>query len=93
MKTMKPGSQFYRLMCLLSVAGEYPVKSLYLLGNKRMYRKLVKEGLSPVTVRNGVTGETISLPRLFNLCGRGRLKTIRLYAGALPILTWFGEGA
>ena len=93
MKTMKPGSQLYRLMCLLSVAGEYPVKSLHLLGNKRMYRKLVKEGLSPVTVRNGVTGETLSLPRLFNLCGRGRLKTIRLYAGALPILTWFGEGA
>ncbi len=92
MKTMKPGSQLYRLMCLLSVAGEYPVKSLHLLGNKRMYRKLVKEGLSPMTVRNSVTGETISLPRLFNLCGRGRLKTIRLYAGALPILTWFGEG-
>ena len=46
MKTMKPGSQLYRLMCLLSVAGEYPVKSLHLLGNKRMYRKLVKEGLS-----------------------------------------------
>ena len=92
MKTMKPGSQLYRLMCLLSVAGEYPVKSLHLLGNKRMYRKLVKEGLSPMTVRNSVTGETLSLPRLFNLCGRGRLKTIRLYAGALPILTWFGEG-
>ena len=92
MKTMKPGSQLYRLMCLLSVAGEYPVKSLHLLGNKRMYRELVKEGLSPLTVRNSVTGETISLPRLFNLCGRGRTKTIRLYAGALPILTWFGEG-
>ena len=92
MKTMKPVSHLYRLMCLLSVAGEYPVKSLHLLGNKRMYRKLVKEGLSPLTVRNGVTGETLSLPRLFNLCGRGRLKTIRLYAGTLPILTWFGEG-
>lgn len=92
MKTMKPGSQLYRLMCLLSVVGEYPVKSLHLLGNKRMYRKLVKDGLSPLTVRNSVTGETMSLPRLFNRCGRGRLKTIRLYAGALPILTWFGEG-
>ena len=91
-KTMKPGSQLYRLMCLLSVAGEYPVKSLHLLGNKRMYRKLVKEGLSPLTVRNSETGETLSLPKLFNLCGRGRTKTIRLYAGALPILTWFGEG-
>lgn len=92
MKAMKPGSQLYRLMCLLSVAGEYHVKSLHLLGNKRMYRKLVKDGLSPLTVRNSVTGETMSLPRLFNLCDRGRLKTIRLYAGALPILTWFGEG-
>ena len=92
MKTMKPGSQLYRLVCLLSVAGEYPVKSLHLLGNKRMYRKLVKEGLSPITVRNSETGETLSLPRLFNLCGRGRTKTIRLYAGAFPILTWFGEG-
>ncbi|MBQ8818020.1 MAG: hypothetical protein IJZ83_05535 [Clostridia bacterium] len=92
MKTMKPGSQLYRLMCLLSVAGEYPVKSLHLLGNKRMYRKLVKDGLSPLTVKNSETGETLSLPRLFNLCGRGKTKTIRLYAGALPILTWFGEG-
>ena len=92
MKTMKPGSQLYRLMCLLSVAGEYPVKSLHLLGNKRMYRKLVKDGLSPLTVRNSETGETLSLPKLFNLCGRGKTKTIRLYAGALPILTWFGEG-
>ncbi len=92
MKTMKPGSQLYRLMCLLSVAGEYPVKSLHLLGNKRMYRKLVKDGLSPLTVRNSETGETLSLPRLFNFCGRGKTKTIRLYAGALPILTWFGEG-
>ena len=92
MKTMKPGSQLYRLMCLLSVAGEYPVKSLHLLGNQRMYRKLVKEGLSPLTVRNSVTGETLSLPRLFNLCGRGKFKTIRLYVGALPILTWFDEG-
>ena len=92
MKTMKPGSQLYRLVCLLSVAGEYPVKSLHLLGNKRMYRKLVKEGLSPITVRNSETGETLSFPKLFNLCGRGRTKTIRLYAGAFPILTWFGEG-
>ena len=57
-----------------------------------MYRKLVKDGVSPLTVRNSETGETLSLPRLFNLCGRGRTKTIRLYAGALPILTWFGEG-
>ena len=64
MKTMKPGSQLYRLMCLLSVAGEYPVKSLHLLGNKRMYRKLVKgavaaDGAERRDGRNTIAPETI----------------------------------
>ncbi len=92
MKTMKQGSRLYRLISVLAVSGEYPVKSLYLLGNQRMYRKLVQEGLKPTIVRNSETGEKISLPRIFNLCGRGRNKTIRLYAGAFPVLTWLGEG-
>ncbi len=92
MKTMKQGSRLYRLISVLAVSGEYPVKSLYLLGNQRMYRKLVQEGLKPTIVRNPETCEKISLPRIFNLCGRGRNKTIRLYAGAFPILTWLGEG-
>ena len=91
-KTMKKDSQLYRLVSLLSVCGEYPVRSLHLLGNKRMYRKLVDECMQPLTVRNPETAEAISLPRLFNLCGKGRLKSIRLYSGALPILKWLDEG-
>ena len=91
-KTMRKNSQLYRLVTLLSVCGEYPVCSLHLLGNKRMYRKLVDECMQPLTVRNPETAEAISLPRLFNLCGKGRRKSIRLYSGALPILNWFGEG-
>ena len=91
-KTMKKDSQLYRLISLLSVCGEYPVRSLHLLGNKRMYRKLVDECMQPLTVRNPETAEAISLPRLFNLCGKGRLKSIRLYSGALPILKWIDEG-
>ena len=89
---MKKDSQLYRLVSLLSVCGEYPVRSLHLLGNKRMYRKLVDECMQPLTVRNPETAEAISLPRLFNLCGKGRLKSIRLYSGALPILKWLDEG-
>lgn len=89
---MKKDSQLYRLISLLSVCGEYPVRSLHLLGNKRMYRKLVDECMQPLTVRNPETAEAISLPRLFNLCGKGRLKSIRLYSGALPILKWIDEG-
>lgn len=89
---MRKDSQLYRLISLLSVCGKYPIRSLHLLGNKRMYRKLVDECMQPLTVRNSETAEAISLPRLFNLCGKGRLKSIRLYSGALPILKWLDEG-
>ena len=92
MKILKPGSQLHRLISLLSVCGEFPVKSLGLLGNKRLYRRVVSECTIPVTVQNPTTKETLSLPKIFILTGKGRIKSIRLYKGARPILTWIGEG-
>lgn len=92
MKILKPGSQLHRLISLLSVCGEFSVKSLDLLGNKRLYRRVVSECTIPVTVQNPITKETISLPKIFILTGKGRMKSIRLYKGARPILTWIGEG-
>jgi len=92
MKILKPGSQLHKLISLLSVCGEFPVKSLDLLGNKRLYRRVVSECTIPVTVQNPTTKETLSLPKIFILTGKGRLKSIRLYKGARPILTWIGEG-
>ena len=92
MKILKPGSQLHRLISLLSVCGEFPVKSLDLLGNKRLYRRVVSECTIPVTVQNPTTKETLSLPKIFILTGKGRMKSIRLYKGARPILTWIGEG-
>ena len=92
MKILKPGSQLHRLISLLSVCGEFPVKSLDLLGNKRLYRIVVSECTVPVTVQNPITKETISPPKIFILTGKGRMKSIRLYKGARPILTWIDEG-
>ncbi len=92
MKILKPGSQLHRLISLLSVCGEFPVKSLDLLGNKRLYRRVISECTIPVTVQNPITKEIISLPKIFILTGKGRMKSIRLYKGARPILTWIGEG-
>ena len=92
MKILNPGSQLHRLLSLLSVCGEFPVKSLDLLGNKRLYRRVISECTAPVTVQNPITKETISLPKIFILTGKGRMKSIRLYKGARPILTWIGEG-
>ncbi len=91
MKILKPGSQLHRLISLLSVCGEFPVKSLDLLGNKRLYRRVVSECTIPVTVQNPTTKETLSLPKIFILTGKGRIKSIRLYKGARPILSWIGE--
>ena len=51
MKILKPGSQLHRLISLLSVCGEFPVKSLDLLGNKRLYRRVVSECTVPVPLR------------------------------------------
>ena len=62
-KTMRKDTQLYRLISLLSVCGEYPVRSLHLLGNKRMYRKLVDECMQPLTVRNPERGCSKSQPR------------------------------
>ena len=92
MKILNPGSQLHRLLSLLSVCGEFPVKSLDLLGNKRLYRRVISECTAPVTVQNPITKETISLPKIFILTGKGRLKSIRLYKGVRPILTWIDEG-
>lgn len=35
---IRPGSQAQQLITLLSIVGEYPVRSLHLLGNERVYK-------------------------------------------------------
>lgn len=34
MITLRPGSHVYRLLLLLAIAGEYPMRSLHLLGSR-----------------------------------------------------------
>ena len=50
MKILKPDSQLHRLISLLSVCGEFPVKSLDLLGNKRHFVKKFLGDLAKETV-------------------------------------------
>lgn len=90
MITFRPGSQIYRLITLLSVAGEYPVQSLHLLGNVRMYKELVMRLTIRQTIRSPEHDCHITPARVLSVSGRGRSKTIRLYRGALPILKWVG---
>ena len=42
MITVRPGSHAHDIITLLSVIGEFPVRSLYLLGNERVIKALVR---------------------------------------------------
>ncbi len=84
------GSQVHRLVLLLSVVGEYPVRSLHLLGNERSYKALVHRLTSVHTIRNCNTGDEITC-RLLSISGKAGYKSIRLYKAALPILEWISD--
>lgn len=84
---IRPGSQVYRLITLLSFVGEYPAASVHLLGNERVYKALIHKLTMPQLFRDSQTGTEITC-RLLNISGKGSDKTIRLYKAALPILEW-----
>lgn len=87
----RPGSQVWQLITLLSFTGEFPFRSLSLLGSGRVYKALVSRLATPQTIRNSQTGCEIT-SRLLTVSGKGAAKTIRLYKGALPILEWLYPG-
>ena len=86
MITIRPGSRVYRLLLLLSVAGEYPVKSLHLLGSERDLKKLIHRLEKAEDYRTDRDGP-ITTTRLISVSGKRDLRTIRLCKGALPILS------
>lgn len=88
----RPGSQLHRLVTLLSVAGEFPTRSLHLLGNERAYKELVHELTQPQTIRLYQT-DTEMTCRLLTISGKGKNKSVRLYKAALPILEWLHPDA
>ena len=85
--TLRPGSQAHRLVSILSVAGEFPIRALHLLGKERVLRDLVRRLTVPQRIRNPSTGEYLE-SKLLQLTGKGASNSIRVYKGALPILEW-----
>ena len=56
MITVRPGSHVHRLITVLGLAGEYPVRSLGVLGNERTLRALVSKLSTTQELRNPDTG-------------------------------------
>lgn len=85
----RPGSQMHQLLTLLSVVGEFPLRSIHLLGNERVYKTLISKLTSPQILREYGTEEETRC-RLLTLAGKGAVKAVRLYKGALPLLIKLG---
>lgn len=82
-----PGSQVYQLVTMLSVVGEFPISSLHLLGNERVYKKLITKLAVPQLYRFEDGAEATC--RLLTIAGKGAAKAVRLYKGALFLLSKF----
>ena len=83
----EPNNLTYKLVDLLSITGEFPTSSLYLVGKERVVKALVKKLTQPKTIRSSFAEiET----KLLLLSGKGAMKSIKLYKGAIPILKWIG---
>ena len=85
MVTLRPGSHVWRLLTVLSAAGEFPAQSLHLLGSERTLEKLVHRLELPQEVRSPA-GAVLGTYKLLTVSGRRERRTIRLCKGALPLL-------
>lgn len=92
MITVRPGSHVHRLITVLGLAGEYPVRSLGVLGNERTLRALVGKLSTTQELRNPDTDERMRV-KLLQMTGIGNAKAIRFCKGALPILEWIHPDA
>lgn len=85
MITLRPGSHAYRLLLLLSAAGEFPTRSMRLLGSVRSLEALVYRLEQTQQFRNE-SGADLGRCRMLSVSGKRDRRTIRLHKTALPLL-------
>lgn len=82
---LRPGSHVYCLMLVLAAVGEFPTRSLGLLGNERSYVALVHR-LETVQQFCSADGADLGSYKLLTISGKGKLRTVHLSKRALPLL-------
>lgn len=83
---IRPDGYAFQLLQLLSVAGEFPLQSLPILGNSRTLRDLVRRLERKQEIRIGWNGHTYHAQLLSVSGKRGQARTVRLHKGGLPLL-------
>ena len=76
MITLRPGSHAYRLLLLLAICGEYPHRSLHLLGSIRTLEELVRR-LEVVQHFRTPAGADLGSCKMLTTSGKGNRRTIR----------------
>ena len=93
MITVRQGSHAHNIISLLSFVGEFPVRSLHLLGNERVIKALVHKMTSVQEYRLPDDTKPRLTCRLLKITGEKSLKTLRFTKAALPILEWIHPNA
>ena len=82
---IRDGTHVYLLLMLLACVGEYPMQSVYLLGNNRVWKRRIKELQETQDFCLPDDGKLVRF-QMLTVSGKGKEKTMRLHKSALPIL-------
>lgn len=85
MITIRQGSRVHELMCILACVGEFPMRSIHLLGDSSSWGKLIQKLAQKQDFRFPEGAQFYSC-RMLTISGTGKLRSIRLYKAALPLL-------
>ena len=82
---IREGTRAHRLLMLLACVGEYPMQSVCLLGNDRVWKRRIRQlqKVEDFCLPDGA--ERVRL-QMLTVSGKGKSKTIRLHKSALPVL-------
>lgn len=85
MLLISPGSHAYKIITILLITGEFPFRSLGLLGNERMFKEAAVRMTKHQNVR--IKGKDKSFRcKLITISGKSTRKTIRLCRSCFPLI-------
>ncbi len=82
---IREGSHVQTLLLVLACTGEYPVRSLHLLGSARTWKNMIQKLCKIQDYCLKKTGKRFRC-KLVTVSGKDRYRTVRLHASALVIL-------
>ena len=86
---VRQGSLISKLLFVLSIAGEFPMYSISLLGNYQSQIRLINKASKECEYFNPQTKEHYTA-KVLTVIGKGRRKSLRLLSGAETLLKWIG---